>query len=241
MTHESQAATEWPIVGNAPTLADKVYAIVRERILAGQLPPLTAVREEQIAELTGVSRTPVREALSRLATEGFLERVARKGFRVPALSLEDLVDTHTVLQALEVLAGQLAFPRIQPSDLDELEELNARFSRAVAVSDVTAAVELNDVFHERLASLSGNAALCRILEDLRSQVRRLEVLDFDRVLLERSSDGRASKMHDKWVKQHAALLRALRQDKPERALELLRENRSLVFRAKVDRATTRQA
>jgi hypothetical protein len=43
------------------------------------------------------------------------------------------------------------------------------------------------------------------------------------------------------VKQHAALLRALRQDKPERALELLRENRSLVFRAKVDRATTRQA
>jgi len=233
------ALTEWPVVGATPTLSERVYALVRERILSGQLPPLTPVREEQIAELTAVSRTPVREALSRLATEGFLERVARKGFRVPALSIEDLVDTYTVLQALEVLAAELAFPRITPADLDDLEDLNGRFARAMRAGDVQAAIELNDVFHERLSALSGNGALCRILEDLRSQVRRVEVLDFDRVLHAQGPEGYL--LHDRWVNEHAELLRARREGQQERALELLRENRSVVFRARVGQARTRQA
>ena len=213
---------------------------MQERILSGQLAPLTSVREEQIAELMGVSRTPVREAMNRLAVEGFLERVPRRGFRVPALSVEELAELYTVLQALEVLAGELAFPRIQSADLDELEALNARFARAMRSSDVPAAIEINDIFHERLASLCGNSALCRLLEDLRSQVRRLEVLDFDSVLLGQGDHDGLPLPPDEWVNQHAALLQALRKGERDRALQLLRQNRSLAQRARIGHARTRQ-
>ena len=235
-----EQASEWPMIGLGATLSEKIYRLVRERILSGQMASLASVREEQVAELMGVSRTPVREALSRLATEGFLERVPRRGFRVPAQSVEELVELYPVLQALEVLAGELAFPRIRPHDLDELEGLNARFARAVAASDVPGAIEINDLFHHSLAALCGNAALCRLLEDLRNQVRRLEVLDFTGVLLEQDASDHKSLRPDEWVNQHAAVLDALREGQQERALELLRENRSLVFRAKVGQARARQ-
>jgi DNA-binding GntR family transcriptional regulator len=231
---------EWPVIGDASTLSEKIYQAVRERILSGQIPPEGSVREEQIAELMGVSRTPVREALSRLAIEGFLERIPRRGFRVPAQALEELVDLYPVLQALEVLAAEIGFPRVQTSDLDRLENLNASFARAVAESNVAGAIELNDLFHHTLASLSGNATLCRILEDLRNQVRRLEVLDFSDVMRERAGGEGASLRPDEWVKQHAALLSALRAGDHKQALKLLRDNRSLVFQAKVGEAKARQ-
>jgi DNA-binding GntR family transcriptional regulator len=230
----------WPVIEARTTLSDRIYAVVRGRILSGQLAPLTLVREQQVAQGMGVSRTPAREALSRLATEGFLERGPRRTFRVPAVAVEDLVDLYTVLRSLEVLAGELAFPRIHPRDLEGLEELNATFAEAVNAEDVAAAVELNDRFHHSLAALCGNPYLCRLLDDLRSQVHRLEVLEFSGMLLDPNRDGRRGLRRDKWVKQHAAILDAVRHGRHERARDLLLENRSLVFRAKVGHVRARQ-
>lgn len=213
------------------TLASTVYEVVRDRILSGELAPSAPVREEELANAMGVSRTPVREALNRLATEGFLERAPRRGLRVPARSIGELVQLYPVLQALELLAADLAFPRIGPEELERLEEINAAFARAVDASDIVTAIELNDRFHHLFAGLSGNAVLCHLLGDLRMQVRRLEVLDFSAMLLDLGGEGRMPR--DSWVTQHAAMLEALRRGDRARARELLRENRSLVFEAKV--------
>jgi DNA-binding GntR family transcriptional regulator len=223
----------WPLLGSGRTLAQAAYEVVRERIVAGELAPLTFIREEELAGAMGVSRTPVREALGRLASEGFLERVPQRGFRVPERSLDDLVHLYPVLQALELLAGDLAFPRIGPADLQRLEEANEGFARAVDSNDVVAAVELNDRFHHLLADLSGNPVLCRLLDDLRMQVRRLEVLDFSAILLGSGSGGSSPMPRDSWVKQHAAIIDALHRGEHARARDLLRENRSFVFEAKV--------
>jgi len=229
-------ADEWPVIGASDTLAERAYQIVRDRIIANALAPETYVREEVLATAMGVSRTPVREAFNRLASEGFLERVPHRGFRVAERSIDELADVFIVLQALEMLASELAIPRVKPADLLRLEEANAGFATAMAANDVATAVDLNDHFHHTLAEMSGNPVLSRLLEDLRRQVHRLEVLDFSSLLLETEGQEEGSIPRDTWVKQHAEFIDALRAQDHTRALELIRANRSFVFQKKVDQA-----
>lgn len=224
------------MLAGAETLAEKAYQAIRDRILAGALTPLSYIREEALASALGVSRTPVREALSRLASEGFLDRVPHRGFRVAARSIDELADVFVVLQALELLATELAIPRISAEDLDRLEEANAGFAAAIEADDVNTAVDLNDHFHHTLAEMSGNPVLSRLLEDLRRQVHRIEVIDFSSVMRESDQDEDRAISRTTWVKQHAAFIGALRERDQLRALEIMRQNRSFVFRKKVDQA-----
>jgi DNA-binding GntR family transcriptional regulator len=225
---------DWPVLGSQRTLAERVYQVVRDRILNSDLAaPGVHVREEELANAMGVSRTPVREALSRLATEGFLERLPHRGFRVPERSIEELVHLYPVVQALELLAGELAFPRMQEDDLEKLDAANKVFAQAVAENDVETAIEINDRFHHTLAELSGNPVLSRLLDDLRSQVHRLEIIDFSAVLLD---SGNTRIERDTWVRQHSALIDAVRRKKFDVALTILRENRTVVVKTKMDEA-----
>src|SRR4051812_6016019 len=104
-----RADKAWPVIGSSQTLAQRVYEAVRDRILGNELAPRANVREEELATAMMVSRTPIREALNRLASEGFLERVPHRGFRVASRSIGELAHVFTVLQALEMLASELAF------------------------------------------------------------------------------------------------------------------------------------
>jgi DNA-binding GntR family transcriptional regulator len=226
----------WPVIGSSQTLGQRVYEAVRDRILGNELAPRAYVREEELATAMMVSRTPIREALNRLASEGFLDRLPHRGFRVASRSIGELTHVFTVLQALELLASELAFPHITPADLARLEEANAGFAEAIAANDVSTAVDLNDRFHHMLAELSGNPVLSRLLDDLRRQVHRLEILDFSAVLLESEGSGEGTISRDTWVKQHAEFIEALRAGEHGRALEIMRANRSFVFRKKVDQA-----
>jgi len=222
----------WPQIGLGQTLTARVYEVLRDRIVSGEVPPLSFIREEEVGRAMGVSRTPVREALNRLATEGFLDRLPHRGFRVPERTIDDLIHLYPVMQALEVLAAELACPRLTAGELDRLEEINSGFANAIAANDVSTAVELNDRFHHSLSELSGNPVLCGLLDDLRGQVHRLEVLDYTWVLLDTNPEAPFPK--DQWVTQHAAIIAALRRGEFDRARELLRANRSLVFEAKLD-------
>jgi DNA-binding GntR family transcriptional regulator len=226
----------WPVIGSSRTLAQRVYEVMRDRILANELTPRAYVREEELATAMMVSRTPIREALNRLASEGFLERLPHRGFRVAQRSIEELAHVYTVLQSLELLACELAFPHITPTDLARLEEANAGFAAAIAANDVSTAVDLNDRFHHLFAEQSGNPVLSRLLDDLRQQVHLLEVLDFSAVLLESGDEDQATISRDTWVKQHAEFIEALRAGDQRRALEIMRANRSFVFQKKVDQA-----
>ena len=227
---------DWPVIGSTRTLAQRVYEVMRDRILANELTPLAYVREEELASAMAVSRTPIREALNRLASEGFLERLPHRGFRVSRRSIEELAHVYTVLQSLELLACELAFPNITAADLARLEEANAGFAAAIAANDVSTAVDLNDRFHHLFAELSGNPVLSRLLDDLRQQVHRLEVLDFSTVLLESGDEEPTTIARDTWVKQHTEFIDALRTGDQRRALDIMRANRSFVFQKKVDQA-----
>lgn len=219
----------WAVIEGRPTLAQQVYTAVRERILSGRLAPSAVLRPGDVEQAMGVSRTPVREALQRLSSEGFLEPMHRQGFRVPDTSIDDLVALYPAVQLLEVLAFDLAVPKIRKGDLDTLEAINAEFLSAVNAGDVMAAVDSNNRFHEALASLCGNRPLCRLLEDLRLRVRRLEMLDFGELLLTPSGKDGKSPRRDLWVKQHAHIVAAIQRGRYNAARELLRKNRALLL------------
>ena len=215
-----------PRIGTGRTLADEVYEAVREWLLQSEPQPGTFIRESELTHALGVSRTPVREALGRLASEGFVERIPQRGFRIPERSLDDLFHLYPILTALEVLAGELALEKLNSAELEELTEINRRFADALESNDVVEAVEQNDRFHRFLSEHSGNPPLRDLLDELRMQIRRLEIWDFSEVLRKAPSS-----VHEAWVRQHAAIIQAAKEGVYEEAAKLLRQNRTLVYLA----------
>src|SRR5215212_12069513 len=112
------------------TKADEIAYALEEEIVSGQIEPGSILRQESLSEQYGVSRTPIREALRRLAALGLVQFVPNRGVRVRTLSREELREAFLVRAELESLATELAAPKMTDADLAELEEAEARFSEA---------------------------------------------------------------------------------------------------------------
>lgn len=208
----------WPRVRQL-TLADQAYRAIRTRILNGQLAMGEFIREQEVSEALGVSRTPVREALGRLASEGFLERIPHRGFRVPEDQWDTLLELYPMVSALELLAGRLALPQLTRQDLDRLKELNRELSREQEAGNVRRCIEVNNEFHGFICERSGSRRLCELLHDLRSQLGRLEVWYYSQP--EAAAES---------VAEHDDLIRAIETGDHGQALSLLEQNMSLTWR-----------
>lgn len=206
------SAEPWPKIRSS-TLADQVYEAVRDRILDGELEPGEFAREQELSDAMGVSRTPVREALGRLASEGFLERIPHRGFRIPAQAVSRILELYPIVSALELLAGRLAFPSVTEEDIERLREINQRLRDAVEEEDVTAAIQLNEEFHALVAERSNNQSLVELLDDLRMQIRRLETWYY--------SYGEYGKQS---IREHDSLIKALETGQLQRALNIFERN-----------------
>ena len=110
------------------TKADDLALALEEAIVAGEIAPGTVLRQEQLSEQYKVSRTPVREALRRLAALGLVQFVPNRGVRVRTLSREELREAFLVRAELESLATELAVPKITAEGLAALDEAEQRFS-----------------------------------------------------------------------------------------------------------------
>ena len=207
------ATALWPLP-EARTLSEQVYRAVRARIIDGGLAPGAFVREKDL-EPMGVSRTPIREALSRLASEGFLERLPHRGFRVPAESLGNLLELYPIVASLELLAGRLALERFTP--------VNARLAEARDRGDVRAMLDLNTAFHRLISERGGNRRLASLLDDLRSQLTRLELWYY-------SQPERTQRS----IREHEEIIAAIESGDRPRALSLLERNMSLTYESLVD-------
>ena len=204
------------------TRAEQVYRAVRTRIMEGALAPGTFLREKDLESL-GVSRTPIREALGRLASEGFLERLPHRGFRVPEESLAHLLELYPIVASLELLAGRLALETFTSADLDELKAVNRRLAEARDRGDARGMLELNTAFHRAITERGGNRRLALLLDDLRSQLTRLELWYYShRDRIQRS------------IREHEEIIAAIERGDQPRALQLLEQNMSLTYRSLVD-------
>ncbi len=145
----------------------KAYEYIRVRILDGRIPPSSHLVEHLLAAEIEVSRTPVREALRRLAADGFVSFVPNLGAKVIEWSDESLADLIHVRSALAEMAAALAAPRIDAKTLDELRELNAKLKLAASEDSAEGLLEaahLTHAFHRAVFEASGNRWLVQLVD-----------------------------------------------------------------------------
>jgi DNA-binding GntR family transcriptional regulator len=188
-----------------------IAAAVREDILAGRLAPGDRLVEGDLGERFGVSRVPVREALSQLQSEGFVTLVRYRGATVSATSRADALELMQVRRGLEVLAAQLAAQRLGGEVADELARVVERGQAAGHDHALTELPPLILQFHTLVATASGNSALQIMLEQV---LRRVSWI-FDQHLESRTDAS--------WA-DHAAIAQAILGGSPIQAGYLMGEH-----------------
>ena len=166
------ASTLAPVV----ILHTDVIAQLRDRMIHGDLAPGTKLNERVLCGELGISRTPLREALKALASEGLVELLPNRGAVVAALDAERVKQIFVVMGALEALAGELACRHATEADLDEIRGLHyqmvAHFKRGAR----EAYFHCNQAIHRKLVEAGGNAALAQTYAQLNAHVRRARYL-----------------------------------------------------------------
>ncbi len=196
-----------------PAVKDEVYSALLEWIVGGTLEPNERVRDKELAEALGVSRTPVREALQRLEDVGLVETSASRWTRVAPLNVEQAGEVYPVVWSLEALAVELGGRQLTDEDLRAMEEANARLERALETGEALDASNADREFHNVLVNRGQNGELARVVDELKIKIRRLEVAYFGGCALAERS-----------VAEHRAILRDLMSGELEQAANRVKEN-----------------
>jgi len=144
-----------------PPAAETAYAVIRDGILSGEFVRGQRLREEELAQRAGVSRTPVREALRRLDAEGLVDFTPNRGARVTAWSEQELDDVYGARALLEGYCAKLAATRITEAELAELADVAVRMQRLARKGRASAdeLTTLNGIFHRAIATASRSTQL----------------------------------------------------------------------------------
>jgi len=165
------------IAAKTKSSSQKAVDELRELIFSGELPAGSDHLETELAEMLGMSRTPVRDATLILASQGLLEVRPRKGVRILSLSAEDMHEIYEVLTELESLsAARAAEKNYSAKDLAALAKTVTDMDAALAREDRTAWAMADEEFHKELVRLGGNTRTAAIVENFNDQVRRARAL-----------------------------------------------------------------
>lgn len=137
--------------------------VIREAIIDGRLPPGQRLKEEELARELGISRTPVREALLLLESEGLVESIPRRGATVRSYAVSDLDDVYQLRALLEGHAARRAAARISPDDVARLEKSCDRFDRLRAEDDLLDLVKENLLFHSVVHEAAASDRLAALI------------------------------------------------------------------------------
>jgi DNA-binding GntR family transcriptional regulator len=199
-----------PVLISKKPLRDDIHALLRERIVKGDIVPGNRLQDVQLAAELGVSRTPVREALLRLEGEGLVESDPNRGFFVAPLSRKEVLEIYPIVWTLECLALDSSAPPTA-AQIRALREINAQM--AAVTDDPLHRQELDLRWHQTLVESCANERLKVFLAALKQIVRRYECVYMrDPALVRRS------------VRDHAEILEALVGKKPKLASRLLERN-----------------
>ncbi len=147
-------------------LSDEAVQRIRDLVTTGALAPGSRIREVALAQDLGMSRTPVRDGLRRLESEGLIREIPHQGYIVVEVSAEELRDIYRVRAVLEGLAAEQAATRLGRVDLARLEDLIEAMALESESADPAQLAELNQQFHRAIAEASGNAFLISLLADV---------------------------------------------------------------------------
>lgn len=143
-------------------LAGTAYRQIREAILRMDLQPGQKLQEVALAEWLGTSRTPVREALRRLQTEGLIESYSARGLVVAEVSIEDIDNAYLVIEALEALSCRLAAQRLGDEGAAKIRALLIQMQEAASAAAVERWTKADHEYHDVIRDLSGNPKLQQV-------------------------------------------------------------------------------
>jgi DNA-binding GntR family transcriptional regulator len=195
--------------GKSPSLEEMVYLKLEEEILSGELQSGVSLGEIALAKRLGVSRTPIRSALHRLAEEGLAEIIPNRGAKVIGINAEDLIDIYQIRKRLEGLASSLAAKRITEDEIKQLEESIYLSEFYMQKNDTEHLRELDTVFHSIIYRASGSRFLSRTLSELHKKIKSYRKRSL-------SVPGRLMKSLD----EHKEILEAIRKGDSSCADEL---------------------
>jgi DNA-binding GntR family transcriptional regulator len=180
MLHETPASPVGESEERGPiarlSLHDAIVARVRDMIIEGELAPGTRVHEGNLGSRLGVSRTPLREALKFLASEGLVELSPGRGAVVRQFSPRDVHDSLVVLGSLESLAGRLACENAADNEIQEVRQLHDHMMDMYAKRDRLPYFKLNQNIHSAILRLSKNEALAYVHGILQARLRRIRYI-----------------------------------------------------------------
>ena len=195
-------------------LNDTVYRSLKELILSGRLRPGNRLVHQELGDRLSVSRTPVREALERLYQEGYAARRPRRGYFVAEIDASGVGDLYGTREALEVYAYDVSCERGFGEDhLAELTAINDKYAALFPGAVSRERLRLDQQFHLKLASFSGNHDLCRTLESV-----------FEKIGLKRRLDGHGLAVGDAPLRDHLALLAAIKDGRMQSGKEILQRH-----------------
>ena len=212
-------STALPAASNVTSLVDRrllhetVIDQLRDLIVQGELAPEAKLNERVLAERLGTSRTPLREAIKFLASEGLVELLPHRGAVVAPLKPKKMKEVFVVLGALEALAGDLACRNATEADIAEIRALHYHMLAHHARGELAQYFRYNQQIHIRLMECAGNATLTQVYRGLNAHVRRARYMA-----------NLSRERWDKAVKEHEEMLDALIRRDGVRLQTLLRDH-----------------
>lgn len=200
---------------SSSTLRERVADAIRLSIIKNEIQPGERISEPEMARRFQISRTPVREALRQLGSEGFLEVIPRRGARVGTFSTQDIQEFYEVKSLLEGYAARLATPCISDREIDRLEHLNDQMERYHQSGELQKIPRLHQAFHDLIVEASRNDQLVTLI---RALVNR-----FQRFTIQLALSGRNGEA----FVQHRQIIDAFRRRNAEEAEHLVKANAML--------------
>jgi DNA-binding GntR family transcriptional regulator len=211
-----------------PRSADRVYARVKAMAVTFHFRPGERINEVDLARRLGTSRTPLREALNRLASEGYLTAVANRGFRARGLEAGPLLDLYEFRGLVESGAVRLACERASDAAIAELAAFAERGVAGEPGDDPHALRQLrfDEEFHERVAALAGNAEILRCVRAINERIRFVRWIGLrkgDQTALPPGHAAILRGLERRDVEDAVALMRAHIAERRDRIMDLVRE------------------
>jgi len=152
---------------------ENAFKQIQQWIIDGTLLPGEKLNDTELAEALGVSRTPVRESLQLLASQGFVKMYPGKATQVTEVDKESIKDLLPPLAALQSLSAELAVPHLTDNIVELLERTNKQFAEAIHSENYYSALKIDEQFHRIIVDITNNSYIQDILEELQAHVRRL--------------------------------------------------------------------
>jgi len=210
------AAAELPGLKAMParkSAGQHVFDYLKLAITKGDIAPGSRLVENRIADSTGVSRTPVREALHKLESQGFLKKLPAGGFTVLGLTSQDIDETFGIRSVLESYAARLAAENHTPEGLAQLEKKIQEYQHCLERGQVEELERINTQFHELLYTLSESPRLIKMIADLKAQIQR-----FRHIILSQETMAQQSNQ------DHKQMVTAIRNHDADGVEKLVREH-----------------